>query len=173
MITFHKVCLLICAVVGFPFAALAILGMVAVIMEAIQDCELHFEAVIGISVAISIVGLYVWCLVLGLSLRCLSRTPPTMRPTLFAFYCLAGVFASAETIMPSAPHGFRRLLFAPVEMAAVVAFFVTPMLALLFESRKAAHESRPAKNTKPDDTMVEQGIPPNPRSPTAHRFGGR
>jgi hypothetical protein len=43
----------------------------------------------------------------------------------------------------------------------------------LFESRKAAHESRPAKNTKPDDTMAEQGIPPNPRSPTAHRFGGR
>ena len=162
MINFHKVCLMICALVGFPYVALATLGIVAAIWETVQDGGLHVEEIISISIASAIISLYAWCIVLGLSLRGLSCTPPRIRSRLFVFYCVSGFAAVAETVKTLSPLAARDLVFATVETTAVAAFFIVPMLVLWFERKEPGFE-RPDKGGPTRDgpsvqTKTKRGI---------------
>lgn len=130
MIRFHKICLLLCAIVGIPVAGLSALLVIAAIGVAVQERAVALNDVVAVALLIAALGLFVWCIVLGLSLRGQTRIPERTSSRLIAFYALAGVAAAIATTSDWSREGTGGMFFSPTQAIAATGFFVVPILAL-------------------------------------------
>ena len=136
MIRFHKIWLLLCAIAGIPVAGLSALLVVAAIGVAVQKQTVALNDVVAISLLIAALGLFVWCIVLGLSLRGLTSIPERIRPRLLAFYVLSGIAAAVAATSTWSRQGTGGMIFTPIQAIVLVTFFIVPILALWIERNK-------------------------------------
>lgn len=143
MIKLHKVWLLLCAIAGIPVAGLSTLLLVGAIGVAVETRAVDFSDVVGVALLIMALCLFVWCIILGLSLRGQTQIPERTRPRLLAFYALAGIGTAITTTTSTwSRDGSVGMIFSPAQAVVATGFFVLPIMALWIERNRKRNTAR-------------------------------
>lgn len=133
MIKFHKIWLLICVIAGVPIAGVTALLIIAAIGMVVEKQSMNLNDSVGICFLVAAMSLFVWCIVLGLSLRGLTQIPERTRPRLLAFYAVSGIASAVTTTSTWSSKATSGMIFSPTQAIVITVFFLVPILALWTE----------------------------------------